>query len=128
VTKSFLQPTSPENPEGVRRMVAGWQAVEKQEREDRRQAGPDAAMAIRGALELMDLFGAMHGWPPPENEARRRDDELARRRWVRVRSFYQAHGQGPSKKILEALADLAKALQRIEAPAPHPHPAYLEAS
>jgi hypothetical protein len=93
VTKSFLQRTSPGNPEGVRRMVAGWQAVERQEREERRQAGPDTTMAIRGALELMDLFGAMHGWPPPENEARRHDDELARSRWVRVRSFYQAHGQ-----------------------------------
>jgi hypothetical protein len=98
VAKSFRQPTSPENPEHVRRMVAGWQAVEGQEREERRQAGPDAAMAIRGALELMDLFGAMHGWPPPENEARRRDDELARRCWVRVRSFYQAHGQAAKQK------------------------------
>ena len=91
--KSFLQPTPPENPEGLRRMVAGWQAVESQEREERRQAGPDTAISIRGALELMDLFGAMHGWPPPENEARRRDNELARRCWVRVRSFYLAHGQ-----------------------------------
>jgi hypothetical protein len=93
MAKAFLPPTSPGNPEGLRRMVAGWQAVESQERVERRQAGPDAAIAIRGALELMDLFGAMHGWPPPENEARRRDDELARRRWVRVRSFYLAHGQ-----------------------------------
>jgi hypothetical protein len=98
VVKSFLQPTSPGNPEDVRRMVAGWQAVEEQEREERRQAGPDAAMAIRGALELMDLFGAMHGWPPPENEARRRDDELARRCWVRVRTFYQAHGQAAKQE------------------------------
>ena len=93
MAKSFLQPTSPENAEGLRRMVAGWQAVEAQEREERRQAGPDSALAIQGALELMDLFGAMHGWPPPENEARRRDDELARSRWVRVRNFYLAHGQ-----------------------------------
>ena len=96
--KSSLQPTSSANSEGVRRMVAGWQAVERQEREERREAGPDAATAIRGALELMDLFGAMHGWPPPENEARRRDDELARRRWVRVRSFYQAHGQAAKQE------------------------------
>jgi hypothetical protein len=44
-------------------------------------------------LALMDLFGEMHGWPPTENEARRRDNELARERWVRVRSFYQAHGK-----------------------------------
>ena len=93
MAKSFLQPTAPGNPESLRRMVAGWQAVEAQEREERRQAGPDSATSIRGALELMDLFGAMHGWPPPENEARRRDDELARSRWVRVRNFYLAHGQ-----------------------------------
>ena len=79
-------------------MVAGWLAVERQEREERRQTGPDVAMAIRGALELVDLFGAMHGWPPPENEARRRDNELARRRWVRVRSFYQAHGQAAKQE------------------------------
>lgn len=98
VAKSLRQPTTPGNPEDVRRMVAGWQAVEGQEREERRRAGPDAAMAIRGALELMDLFGAMHGWPPPENEARRRDDELARRCWVRVRSYYQAHGQAAKPK------------------------------
>jgi hypothetical protein len=93
VAKSFPQPPAQENSVSVRRMVAGWQAVEKRERVELRQAGPDAATAIQGALELMDLFGAMHGWPPPENEARRRDTELARRRWVRVRSFYQSHGQ-----------------------------------
>jgi hypothetical protein len=90
--------TSQENPGNVRRMVAGWQAVEKQEREERGQAGPDAVVAIQGALELMDLFGALHGWPPPENEARRRDNELAWRRWVRVRSFYQAHGKAAKPK------------------------------
>ncbi|HEX3128388.1 MAG TPA: hypothetical protein VH394_13745 [Thermoanaerobaculia bacterium] len=98
MVKNFLQPATPENPEGLRRMVAGWQAVERQEREEHRQAGPDVDMAIRGALELMDLFGAMHGWPPPENEARRRDNELARRQWVRVRSFYQAHGQAAKQE------------------------------
>jgi hypothetical protein len=81
------------NPEDIRRMVAGWQMVEEREREERRKAGPDPAAAVQGALELMDLFGEMHGWPPPENEARRRDDELARERWVRVRNYYRAHGK-----------------------------------
>jgi len=81
------------NPEDVRRMARGWQAAEEREREERRQAGPDAAAAIEGALALMDLFGEMHGWPPDENEARRRNGELARERWVRVRNFYQAHGK-----------------------------------
>ncbi|HEY3570446.1 MAG TPA: hypothetical protein VGP73_21125 [Thermoanaerobaculia bacterium] len=81
------------NPEDVRRMAKGWQAAERREREERRRAGPDAAAAVEGALALMDLFNEMHGWPPTENEARRRDNELARERWVRVRSFYQAHGK-----------------------------------
>ena len=74
-------------------MARGWQAAEGREREERRKAGPNAAAAVQGALALMDLFGEMHGWPPAENEARRRDNELARARWVRVRSFYQAHGK-----------------------------------
>ena len=86
------------NPQDVRRMVAGWQAAEEQELKERRKAGPDVAAAVQGALELMDLFGEMHGWPPAENEARRRDNELARSRWVRVRSFYQAHGKAAKPK------------------------------
>ena len=81
------------NPEDVRRMVAGWQAVEEREREERRKAPPDVEAAVQGAFALMDLFGKMHRWPPPENEARRRDNELARERWVRVRNFYRAHGK-----------------------------------
>jgi hypothetical protein len=81
------------DPEDVRRMVGGWQAVESREREEIRKAGPDAAAAVQGALELMDLFGEMHVWPPAENEARRRNNELARERWVRVRNFYQDHGK-----------------------------------
>ena len=81
------------NPEDVRRMVSGWQAVEAQERDERRNAPPDVATAVQGALALMDLFGEMHPWPPPENPARRRDDELARERWVRVRDYYRTHGK-----------------------------------
>jgi cytochrome oxidase assembly protein ShyY1 len=75
------------NPEDVRRMVGGWQAVERREREERRRAGPDSAAAVEGALA-----------PPAESEARRRDNELARARWVRVRNFYQAHGKAAKPK------------------------------
>jgi len=86
------------SPQDVRRMVAGWQAVAARERAERRKAGPDSAAAVQGAFALMDLFGELHGWPPPENAARRRDDELARERWVRVRRFYQAHGKEAKPK------------------------------
>jgi len=81
------------NPEDVRRMAAGWQAAEAREREERRKAGPDPAAAVEGALALMDLFGVMYGWPPNENEARQRDNDLARAQWIRVRDFYQTHGK-----------------------------------
>lgn len=77
----------------MRRMVAGWQIAEEQERSDRRREGPDPATAIAGAFELMDLYGELHGWPPPENEARRRDDEIARERWTQVRAYYREHGK-----------------------------------
>jgi hypothetical protein len=81
------------NPEDVRCMVEGWRAVERRKSEERHRAGPDTAAAVQRALALMDLFGEMHDWPPAENEARRRDNELARARWVHVRNFYQAHGK-----------------------------------
>lgn len=74
-------------------MVTGWQIAEERVRAERRKAGPDTAEAVQGALALMDLFGEMHVWPPPENEARRRAKELARARWVLVRNFYQTHGK-----------------------------------
>lgn len=79
-------------------MVAGWQVAAEVERQERRQAGPDSAKAIRDAFELMDLLDELHGWPPPENEGRRRDDELARDRWDRVRAYYRAHGKTAEPK------------------------------
>src|SRR5436305_10941854 len=104
------------NPEDVRRMVRGWEAVERREREERRKAGPDTAAAVQGALALMDLFGEMHGWPPAENEARRRDNELARALGSASAVSNKPMAKRPSQKIRKALADLAKALHRLEAP------------
>ena len=86
----------------VRRIVTGWQVVAEVERQERRQDGPDSAAAIRDALELLDLFGDLHGWPPPENEGRRRDDELARQRWDRVRAYYRTHGETAKPKAQPA--------------------------
>ena len=36
------------DPEDIRRMVAGWQAVNEREREERRKAGPDPAATVSG--------------------------------------------------------------------------------
>ena len=104
------------NPDDVRRMVRGWEAVERREREERRKAGPDAAAAVQGALALMDLFGEMHGWPP-----------LKMKLAVATTSWHGSVGSAsadstkpmakrPSQKIRKALADLAKAIHRLEAP------------
>jgi len=51
--KTVLLSQSPDLLESLRRMVAGWQAVEAQERQERRQTGPDSAGSVRGALELV---------------------------------------------------------------------------
>jgi hypothetical protein len=50
------------------------------------------ACAIAGALELIDLFDRLHGWPSPEDEVRRREDESARESWRRVRAHYGTYG------------------------------------
>jgi hypothetical protein len=74
----------------LRRRAAAWALAEQREIAERRKAGPDRAAAIAGALELIDLFDRLHGWPPPEDELRR-EDEAARESWRRVREHYRTH-------------------------------------
>ncbi|HYH47375.1 MAG TPA: hypothetical protein VEG34_16970 [Thermoanaerobaculia bacterium] len=83
---------TPAEAENLRRRAAAWSLAEQREIAERRKAGPDCAAAIAGALELIDLFDRLHGWPPPEDELRRREDEAARESWRRVRAHYLAHG------------------------------------
>jgi hypothetical protein len=78
--------------EVLRRRAAGWSLAEQREIAERRKAGPDRAAAITSALELIDLFDRLHGWPPPEDELRRRENDQARESWRRVRAYYTAHG------------------------------------
>lgn len=59
---------------------------------ERRLAGPDREAAIRGFLDLIDLYDQLHGWPPTESEARRSDAVQARENWIRVRNHYRRHG------------------------------------
>ena len=76
----------------LRRRAAAWALAEQREIAERRKAGPNPAAAIASALELIDLFDRLHGWPPPENDVRRREDEAARESWRRVREHYRTHG------------------------------------
>jgi len=74
------------DPHELRRWVASRRAAEEREREELRAQGPDPAFAIRSALALADLAESLHGWPVPEDEVSRREDEQARDDWMRVRA------------------------------------------
>jgi hypothetical protein len=70
--------------EDLRRWVADRRLAGEREREEARRSGFDRD-PIRSSLELIDLAARLHGWPVPEDRVRRREDELARDRWIRLR-------------------------------------------
>jgi|CXWL01.1.fsa_nt_gi hypothetical protein len=78
--------------EDLLRRVAGWRAAADVEASERKRLGPDRAAAIAGFFDLIELFDRLHGWPPVESETRRREAQIARENWVRVRNHYRAHG------------------------------------
>jgi len=75
---------SSSSPEDLRRWVEDRRAAEEREQQAARQGG-FARDPVRAALDLMAIAGRMHGWPIPEDVVRRREDELARDRWDRLR-------------------------------------------
>lgn len=80
---SFLS-MNPMRPEDLRRWVEDQRAAAVRERAAVRAGGfsPDP---IAAGLDLIDLAADLHGWPIPEDPVTRREDELARERWVRLR-------------------------------------------
>jgi hypothetical protein len=77
------------DPDELRRWVASRRAVEEREREEQRSNGPNSELSFRHALALVALTGRLHGWPVPEDEVTRREDEKARDSWSRVRAAYR---------------------------------------
>jgi hypothetical protein len=72
--------------EEVRRWIASRRAAEARERAEVEAQGPTPASAIADGLALIALFGRLHGWPAPENDVDRREDEVVRRQWARLRA------------------------------------------
>lgn len=72
------------DPESLRRWVEDRRAAAERERQAAREDG-FARDPVRAALDLIAVAGRMHGWPIPEDAVRRREDELARDRWDRLR-------------------------------------------
>ncbi|MGD2116004.1 MAG: hypothetical protein PVG07_13180 [Acidobacteriota bacterium] len=58
-------------------------AGERERQEARTVASPPDS--IRAGLDLIALTARLHGWPIPEDPVRRREDDLARERWSRLR-------------------------------------------
>jgi hypothetical protein len=71
--------------ESARRWIEGRRAAGRREASEERAAGPRPAWAIRSALALVALTGRLHGWPVPETEIDRREDEIVRERWAQLR-------------------------------------------
>lgn len=71
-------------PEDLRRWIEDKRAAGERERQEARHVG-FARDPIAAALDLIGIAGRLHGWPLPEDAIRRREDELARARWERLR-------------------------------------------
>lgn len=72
----------------IRKWVTSRRAAEAREREEVRRARSDTA-ALRFALALIALEGRLHGWPRRDDPVSRREDELARARWARLRKAWR---------------------------------------
>ena len=72
------------SPDDLRRWVENQRAAGERERRAARD-GAYARDPVRAALDLIALAGERFGWPVPEDEIRRREDEVARERWARLR-------------------------------------------
>jgi len=77
----------------LRRWVHDRRAAAAFERSEVRSAPTATTGAIAGALALVALSGRLHGWPIPDDPVSRREDELARARWARLRSALGGRGR-----------------------------------
>ena len=69
--------TGANSPTSLRAWLAAKRAGEDRERQELRDRGPRPAEAIAGALALIRLARALQGWPIPEDEVSRREDQRA---------------------------------------------------
>jgi hypothetical protein len=74
----------PMRQDDLRRWADDQRASAERERAEARERSfaPDP---IEAALDLIALGAELQGWPVPDDPVTRREDELARERWVRLR-------------------------------------------
>jgi len=68
-----------------RRWLAGRRAGEERERQEARRHPMPAEQAIGSAVALAELVESLHGWPVPEDEVSRRENEGVRHTWLEIR-------------------------------------------
>jgi hypothetical protein len=73
-------------PEDLRRWVAGQRAAEDRQRDEPCGAALPPALVWSQALSLINLVGRLVGWPPPEDDVRRRETRHASEQWARLRA------------------------------------------
>jgi hypothetical protein len=71
------------SPQDIRRWIAGRRAAERREHTEQRVLDPQ--IAFRRGLAMIALASRLHGWPLPESERDRRQDQEAYARWARLR-------------------------------------------
>jgi len=72
--------------EDLRRWVEGHRAAQRRERAEAAAAGHEPATAIRHALALIALGGRLDVLAAAKDAAERRDEEVARASWTRLRT------------------------------------------
>jgi len=68
----------------IRRWAVARGVAGRREREERRRAPVSPRLALKQALALISLAASRHGWPLPETEKDRIEDEVARACWRRL--------------------------------------------
>jgi hypothetical protein len=73
----------------VQAWIASRRAAEEREREERRSSPFSAEQAIASALALIAVDARLHGWPRMEDPVTRRENDVARHAWVRLRRAWR---------------------------------------
>ncbi len=73
------------NPDDVRRWAENRRIANVVEVRDLIEHWGEPQRSVQAAFELLNLWGALHGWPPPEDPIDRREDAVVRERFARLR-------------------------------------------
>ncbi len=66
--------------------VAGFEETAKLERAEKRRVGPRPEWAVEAALQLIDFYGSLHGWPPALDRSGVRRRNETEEQWARLKA------------------------------------------